>query len=112
MIRQLLLQAGGQSQPVYTFYQGADLLQKVSQMPGTHLYFLDIKIKDRTDGGLKLAQQLRRVDTQGQIVFVSSHEYFVLKTVSNNACIITQSCNILNQANPLIELGDMVRVSS
>lgn len=53
-----------------------ELLEKISQCTYTPIYFLDIEIKNETRKGLEVAQQIRKIDDHGIIVFVTTHTEF------------------------------------
>ena len=69
-----------QDELVYLFHKPEDLLNQVTVTTGFHLYFLDIHLKNETEAGLLTAQKLRNLDTQGIIVFVSSHTDLALQS--------------------------------
>lgn len=50
-----------------------EILSKISQCTYTPIYFLDIEIKNEERKGLEVAQEIRKLDSQGLIVFVTTH---------------------------------------
>lgn len=56
-----------------------ELLKSISNMNGTGLYFLDIDLNANING-LALAQKIRKLDTRGFIVFVTTHSEMAYMT--------------------------------
>lgn len=50
-----------------------EILSKIACCTYTPIYFLDIEIKQETRKGLEIAQQIRTIDSEGIIVFVTTH---------------------------------------
>lgn len=50
-----------------------EILEKIAHCTYTPIYFLDIEIKQEERKGLDVAQEIRKVDQQGIIVFVTTH---------------------------------------
>lgn len=50
-----------------------EILSKIASCTYTPIYFLDIEIKDEIKKGLEIAQQIRTIDQEGIIVFVTTH---------------------------------------
>src|SRR5690606_27702434 len=50
-----------------------EILNKVPHCTYIPIYFLDIEIKHEERKGLEVAQRIRELDTQGIIVFVTTH---------------------------------------
>lgn len=57
------------------------LLKKVSESKETGLYFLDIDLKSEING-LELAQEIRKHDPRGYIVFITAHSEMAALTFS------------------------------
>ena len=52
------------------------LIEKISQTAYIPIYFLDIEIKNEEYKGFEVAQEIRKYDTNGIIVFVTTHAEF------------------------------------
>lgn len=52
------------------------IIEKLSHTTYVPIYFLDIEIKGEERKGLQVAQSIRKYDTQGIIVFVTTHSEF------------------------------------
>lgn len=52
------------------------LIERISETTKTPIYFLDIEIKGDNRKGLEVAQQIRKLDENGIIVFVTTHANF------------------------------------
>lgn len=50
-----------------------DIIEKIPFTSHIPIYFLDIEIKNEDTKGLEVAQEIRKVDQQGIIVFVTTH---------------------------------------
>lgn len=53
-----------------------NVMNKISQTTNIPIYFLDIEIKEEERKGLQVAQEIREVDAEGMIVFVTTHSEF------------------------------------
>ncbi|GAB2022791.1 LytTR family DNA-binding domain-containing protein [Pseudolactococcus yaeyamensis] len=53
-----------------------DLLEVLEEYPQNNLYFLDIAINNNKNAGLELAEKIRKIDSIGQISFVTTHNEF------------------------------------
>ncbi|PGY99205.1 LytTR family transcriptional regulator [Bacillus cereus] len=53
-----------------------NIIHNVSRTKYVPIYFLDIEIKREERKGLQVAQEIRKYDTQGIIVFVTTHSEF------------------------------------
>jgi len=53
-----------------------EILERIPQTLRTPIYFLDIEIKGEERKGLSVAQDIRKVDQSGIIVFVTTHSKF------------------------------------
>ena len=49
------------------------ILKKIPFTSRTPIYFLDIEIKNENQKGLQVAHEIRKIDSQGIIVFVTTH---------------------------------------
>jgi|SRR5690625_97092 len=56
--------------------RSTDLIEKIPSTTYLPIYFLDIEIKDEERRGLEVAQEIRKYDQQGMIVFVTTHSEF------------------------------------
>lgn len=56
--------------------KGEQIIEKIPLTTYIPIYFLDIEIKSEERKGLKVAQEIRKYDTQGIIVFVTTHSEF------------------------------------
>ncbi|PFK30462.1 LytTR family transcriptional regulator [Bacillus cereus] len=52
------------------------IIEKISLTTYVPIYFLDIEIKNEERKGLQVAQEIRKYDAQGIIVFVTTHSEF------------------------------------
>ena len=53
-----------------------ELLQNIDSEDFNQIYFLDIDIKNETKKGLEIAQEIRKLDSRGTIIFVTTHSEF------------------------------------
>ncbi|SJZ41098.1 two component transcriptional regulator, LytTR family [Pilibacter termitis] len=53
-----------------------EIIQRLQNAPGPHVYLLDIEIKGYEKSGLELAEEIRKRDVYGTISFISSHVEF------------------------------------
>ena len=58
---------------IETTSRAGQLLQKIPFANRIPIYFLDIEIKNEVQKGLRVAQEIRKMDSQGIIVFVTTH---------------------------------------
>lgn len=56
--------------------RGSEIIKKIPQTTYIPIYFLDIEIKNEARKGLQVAQEIRKYDTEGIIVFVTTHSEF------------------------------------
>src|SRR5690625_2035298 len=56
--------------------RSADLIEKIPSTTYVPIYFLDIEIKDEERKGLEVAQEIRKFDPRGIIVFITTHSEF------------------------------------
>src|SRR5690625_5778749 len=56
--------------------RSTDLIEKIPSTTYVPIYFLDIEIKDEERKGLEVAQEIRKFDPRGIIVFVTTHSEF------------------------------------
>lgn len=54
-----------------------EIRNEIKKKIGYNIYFLDIEIKNSTDSGFILAQQIRQLDPYGWLVFVTTHSEFL-----------------------------------
>ncbi|MGM0123560.1 two-component system, LytTR family, response regulator AgrA [Enterococcus sp. AZ194] len=65
---------------ISTTAQPQRLLKKAEKAQGKSIYFLDIEIKNEKKNGLEVAQDIRKFDPYGMIVFVTTHFEFAPHT--------------------------------
>lgn len=53
-----------------------DLIEKIHKTMYTPIYFLDIEIKSEEQKGFEVARQIREYDSEGIIVFITTHAEF------------------------------------
>lgn len=56
--------------------KSTDIIEKIPLTINTPIYFLDIEIKNEEKRGLEVAQEIRKHDARGIIVFVTTHSEF------------------------------------
>lgn len=56
--------------------KSTDIIEKIPLTTNTPIYFLDIEIKNEEKRGLEVAQEIRKHDARGIIVFVTTHSEF------------------------------------
>lgn|SRR5699024_2246821 len=56
--------------------KSANILKKIPLTTYVPIYFLDIEIKNEQRKGLQVAQEIRKYDPEGIIVFVTTHSEF------------------------------------
>jgi len=57
-----------------------ELVQRVKENNQRSVYFLDVDLKHEKYDGFILAKQIRKVDTRGFIIFVTTHEELMFET--------------------------------
>lgn len=58
---------------IETTSRAEEILSKIALCSHTPIYFLDIEIKQDTRKGLEVAREIRNIDPEGIIVFVTTH---------------------------------------
>ncbi|EBF5116774.1 response regulator transcription factor [Listeria monocytogenes] len=76
LIRELLSEYKWIPRSISTTSKPQRLLEKAEKVQGKSIYFLDIEIKDVEKKGLEVAQDIRKFDPYGMIVFVTTHSEF------------------------------------
>lgn len=61
---------------VFSDHDPAAVLHYITQNPPPFLYFLDMDLKDKSYSGISLAQEIRKFDPRGFIVFITAHSEF------------------------------------
>lgn len=61
---------------IETTSKSRDIINKIGQTTYIPIYFLDIEIKNEEKKGLQVAQEIRKYDSKGIIVFVTTHSEF------------------------------------
>lgn len=56
--------------------KSTQIIEKIPEATYVPIYFLDIEIKSEVRKGLQVAQEIRKYDTEGIIVFVTTHSEF------------------------------------
>src|SRR5699024_9661181 len=56
--------------------RSTQIIEKIPLTTYIPIYFLDIEIKNEERKGLQVAQEIRKYDTEGIIVFVTTHSEF------------------------------------
>lgn len=82
IIRDVLLENKWLAQSITTTAKPRFLLEKVNETVSQNIYFLDIEIHGEKKKGLEIAQKIREVDTDGVIVFITTHSEFAPITYS------------------------------
>ena len=59
------------------FGRSSQLLSEITERGSHQLFFLDIEIKDEEKKGLEVAHQIRKLDPNATIVFVTTHSEFM-----------------------------------
>jgi|SRR5690625_834233 len=79
-LKRLVTEICEQHQLPYDFIEvtskSTDLIEKIPSTTYVPIYFLDIEIRDEERKGLEVAQEIRKYDQQGIIVFVTTHSEF------------------------------------
>ncbi|MFD2131196.1 LytR/AlgR family response regulator transcription factor [Pseudogracilibacillus auburnensis] len=79
-LKQMMEEICASNQIAYDFIEATSKSERIiEQIPFTTripIYFLDIEIKNEERKGLEVAQQIRKYDNQGIIVFVTTHSEF------------------------------------
>ena len=57
-----------------------ELTQQINAKNQRAIYFLDVDLKHEQYDGFTLAKQIRKVDTRGFIIFVTTHEELMFET--------------------------------
>lgn len=79
-LKELVEEICEQRQLPYNFIEvtskSTQMMKKIPQTTYIPIYFLDIEIKNEERKGLQVAQEIRKYDTEGIIVFVTTHSEF------------------------------------
>ncbi len=79
-LKRLVTKICEQHQLPYDFIKvtskSADIIENIPQTTYVPIYFLDIEIKGKERKGLEVAQEIRKYDPRGIIVFVTTHSEF------------------------------------
>lgn len=59
--------------PIISTNRPDEIIEHLSLSAQINLYFLDIEIKKDKLSGLKTAQRIRKIDSEGIIVFITTH---------------------------------------
>ncbi|OZI13185.1 LytTR family transcriptional regulator [Bacillaceae bacterium SAS-127] len=62
--------------PIFATSKGERIIERIAHSSRNNIYFLDIEIKNEEQKGFKVAQDIRRVDERGIIVFITTHSEF------------------------------------
>jgi two-component system response regulator AgrA len=82
LIKDILLERKWFARQIVTTAKPEHLLNALEESMGENIYFLDIEIKENEKRGLQVAQDIRKLDAQGLIVFVTTHSEFAPITYS------------------------------
>lgn len=80
LIQKILLGQNNNQEEVHVCYRGKDLIEAARQSIEPNLYFLDIRIKEDAEAGLKIAASIREFDPDGIIAFVTTYKQLALKS--------------------------------
>lgn len=80
MIEKFILIEGLDMEVVLSVGGPDAVLRYITQNPPPFLYFLDIDLKVNSCSGINLAQEIRRLDPRGFIVFITAHGEFSYMT--------------------------------
>lgn len=79
-MKQMVVEICMKRQLPYDFIEvtskGTDIIEKIPFTTYVPIYFLDIEIKGEKHRGLQIAQDIRKHDSEGIIVFVTTHSEF------------------------------------
>lgn len=78
IIIKIIDESGYSLENVHIFNKNQDLLNHIHQATDTNIYFLDIQIKNDMQAGLETAKEIRKLDKNGFIVFVTTHSEFAI----------------------------------
>lgn len=80
-LRQLIMQfLVPYDEKFYFFSKKDELLEYLILNDDYNIYFLDIHLKNETEGGFVAAKEIRKFDENGMIVFLSSYSELALKS--------------------------------
>ena len=90
-----------------------DLIKQINENNQCSIYFLDVDLKHEKYDGFTLAKQIRKVDTRGFIIFITTHEELMFETfkyrleamsylIKGNASLIEQIQHCLDDIHNLI----------
>lgn len=77
-IIQSMMRERNMSHAIYTHYRESDVIASAKKSLEPNIYFLDIQIKSNQQAGLEVAQAIRQFDSEGLIVFVTTHSELAL----------------------------------
>ncbi|MFG5432827.1 LytR/AlgR family response regulator transcription factor [Enterococcus faecalis] len=73
IIEKITKENGFDLEDIHIFKKKQDLLKHIRKTADINIYFLDIQIKNKIKMGFEAAQDIRKIDKNGLIVFVSTH---------------------------------------
>lgn len=76
-IRQILAEKGYSCRQLEIFGKPSNLLAAIKERGNHQLFFLDIDIKGQSQKGFDVALEIRKRDSQANIVFVTTHSEFM-----------------------------------
>jgi len=90
-----------------------ELLQRVKENNQRSIYFLDVDLRHEKYDGFTLAKQIRKVDTRGFIIFVTTHEELMFETfkyrleamsylIKDDSALGEQICHCLDDIHNLV----------
>lgn len=76
LVKNYLQQKKYPVEEIVTCDRSRDLLASLEESSRNNIYFLDIAIKGNQNAGLEIAEKIRKLDSIGQISFVTTHNEF------------------------------------
>lgn len=84
-----------------------EIIEKIPRTNFVPIYFLDIEIKEEERKGLQVAQEIRRHDTEGILVFVTTHANFAPISYQYMVSALT----FIDKGLPFKERNELVKQS-
>lgn len=76
IIREILVENRWSANSLITTARPDYLLEKVQETVDQNIYFLDIELDGEQKKGLEIASEIRQIDPQGVIAFITTHSEF------------------------------------
>ncbi|MGL4372331.1 MAG: response regulator transcription factor [Turicibacter sp.] len=80
VIKQQTLKNDINYKKLYTTAKPESLLEEIEGVTEHNMYFLDLEINQQSRKGFEVAQQIRKIDPYGTLVFVTTHSELAPKT--------------------------------